>query len=499
MKLGIRTKLFIAFLLATGIVVVSMLMFTRWSIEQGFVEYVEHRQAARIERLSDALLDIYEHDGGWEALRTDKRLWLEVLFGRGSARRAEHRDDDSHEEMEHRPPPRRWFNRLMRDDSPHWPSDRILRRLQNTDRVLPFETRMMLFDVDGQPIYGREDQLANSQRYPLKLDGQTAGFLALIRGPSLSELGQIRFLEEQQTGLILIALAVIAFSALIAVLMAQRLVRPLHGFRQAAREMASGNYGSRVAENRRDELGALAKDINVLAESLQAHESARRQWVADIAHELRTPLTVLRGELEALQDGVRELDDKAVISLHSDILRLSRLVDDLYELSMTDLGALSYRKERCHVIDVLREDIDSLAPRFEDGGIELDIRLESVSDVVMQADPQRLSQLFRNLLENTLRYTDSNGHLQITAVLEKNQLMIDFLDSAPGVPDSELSRLFERLYRVEDSRNRELGGAGLGLAIASNIVSAHDGQMTANTSPLGGLWIRIVLPVENGA
>jgi len=496
MNLGIRSKLFLTILLTSLIVVVGMMLFTRWSIHSGFIAFVEDRQATRIAHISDQLLDSYEVNNSWDQLANNKRQWLGILFRRRDHRPAyRHDDDDDHlgpHQRRRLPPP---FRHLLRESGNTWPSDRIMGHLQRNDRRLPFEARLMLFDQNRQPIYGRMNQLDNSQLFPLREDGKTVGYLALIHGPSLTETEHIQFLEKQHSGLIWIALGILGLSALISYLLSRRLVQPVQSFRTATKQLASGDFNSRVPIQSKDELGELASDINALGESLQANEGARRQWVADIAHELRTPLSVLRSELEALQTGVRDLDHKAIDSLHEDTLRLSRLVDDLYQLSMTDLGALSYRKEQVKIAEILHNDIETLRSQYTDAEIKIKVDTHSIQDVNIHADAQRLSQLFRNLLKNSLRYTDQGGQLDIIGYVEDSSLVINFQDSSPGVPETELDKLFDRLYRVHGSRNRDTGGAGLGLTISQNIVLAHDGKISAFPSPSGGLWIQVRLPL----
>jgi two-component system sensor histidine kinase BaeS len=353
----------------------------------------------------------------------------------------------------------------------------------------------MLLNAQGDTVQGRPQLLSGSRRYPIELDGRAIGSLALLPGPSLSDLGDIRFLERQTTAFLIIALAMIGLAVVLSFPLARRLVRPLEAFQAGARELAAGNYAARVSATGNDELGRLGLDLNALAETLERTEQARRQWAADISHELRAPLAVLRGELEALQDGVRALEPAAVDSLYADTLRLSRLVDDLYELSMTDLGALSYRKTATDPVQVLAADLEAFEPKFTQAGLDLVFRNRLGGSPQLQADTQRLSQLFRNLLRNSLRYTDPGGGLTVTLAEGDGHLHLDFQDTGPGVPAEALPRLFDRLYRVEGSRSRDTGGAGLGLAICRNIIAAHGGSIAARQSPEGGLWIHIELPL----
>ena len=482
MTLSIRTKLFLTLLLATALVVAGMLVFMRWSFQAGLLELAEERQQKRIEGISERLAERYLQDGGWERLREDKRLWIAALLGRGERR--------FREEGPHRP---RWVRRALGEPGV-WPPEHALHRRRPDAPPRPIEMRLMLLDADGSVVYGRPELVADTRRYPLELEGRRIGELALLPGPSISDLGEIRFRERHTSMLLLIALTMTALSAVLSFPLARRLVRPIRGFQSTTRQLAAGNYRARVETTGEDELGRLGRDINSLAATLERNEQARRHWVADISHELRTPLALLRAELEALQDGVRPLDRAAVDSLHTDALRLGRLVDDLYELSMSDLGALSYRKAKTDILETLTADVDAFRPKLLEKGLYLEFQNRLPDAPILQADEHRLSQLFRNLLRNGLEHTDAGGGLLVTLDRDERDLVLDFQDTAPGVPAQALPRLFERLYRVDSSRSRDRGGAGLGLSICRNIVEAHDGTIEARPAPRGGLWIRVRLP-----
>jgi len=489
MTLSIRAKLFLTLLLAGSLLVGGMLLFMRWSFHQGLEEYAETRQQERIHQIAEDLASLFRRDGGWERLRGDKRLWVATLTGRGSRPSGDRRVPD-------RRPFRRGWMRHALEEPGVWPPERMLQAHPPGAPPRPLELRLMLLDAEGAIIYGRPELLPSAtKRYPIEVDDRPIGSLALLPGPPISERGEIRFLEHQTSAFAIIALAMVALSAALAFPLARRLSRPLRNFQGTAQRLAAGDYTARVAIMGGDELGRLGRDLNGLAEALERNEHARRRWVADISHELRTPLAVLRAELEALQDGVRSLDRAAVDSLHGDTLRLGRLVDDLYELSMSDLGALTYRKAETDPAEVLATDIDAFRTKFVAAGLALRLDNRLAEPLVLQADEHRLSQLFRNLLRNSLQYTDAGGELQVILSRDGDELLIDFQDTAPGVPPSALPHLFDRLYRVEGSRSRNTGGAGLGLAIARNIAEAHGGRIEAQPGPAGGLWIRVRLPV----
>jgi two-component system sensor histidine kinase BaeS len=276
------------------------------------------------------------------------------------------------------------------------------------------------------------------------------------------------------------------------------LVKPIKEIAAATHSIASGRYATRISSSSSSELGQLARDFNAMALTLEKNEKERRQWVADISHELRTPVAVLQGEIEALLDGIHKITPETIRSLHAETLRLKYLVEDLYQLSLSDLGTLTYQKEYLDPIDVLRDSVESYRTEFDRKHISLTLDVSGNVKTTAFADRERLNQLFLNVLENSLRYTDAGGELRVGAQVDNDFLTIEFQDSEPGVCARDRERLFERFYRVEGSRNRDSGGAGLGLAICKNIVDAHEGMISAHESPLGGLLIRIALPVSGG-
>lgn len=239
----------------------------------------------------------------------------------------------------------------------------------------------------------------------------------------------------------------------------------------------------------------MAKDFNQLASTLEKNEHMRRDYMADISHELRTPLAILRGELEAIQDGVRPLSVTTLHSLLAETNILIKLVNDLHQLSLSDRGSLVYRKKNINLVQQIELAISSYRSRFIDKQITLNITLPN--KLTLNADPDRLAQLWHNLLENSLRYTHSPGSLVIQGYVSQQRFYLIWQDSAPGLLDYQYPYIFERFYRVENSRNRASGGSGLGLAICYNIVEAHGGKIIASASSLGGVKISIELPLDN--
>ena len=221
----------------------------------------------------------------------------------------------------------------------------------------------------------------------------------------------------------------------------------------------------------------------------------RRQWISDVSHELRTPLAILRGEIEALQDGVRKPDAQTFGSLHSEVVRIGGLVDDLHFLFALDSQNLVLERTKLDAVEVLGDVVALFRRRLEERGLRLDVRVEEGTTARIDGNEDRLKQVFGNILENALRYADAPGTLRIRALSSEGELRIRFEDSGPGVPQASLGRLFDRLYRVDSPRSRESGGSGLGLAICKQIVEAFDGSIAAESSTLGGLSITIDFPL----
>jgi two-component system sensor histidine kinase BaeS len=355
--------------------------------------------------------------------------------------------------------------------------------------------RFIILDGQRNSVLGDKREAEEVSFRPLMHDGKTVGYVGLLSPKHFLTPPQREFVRRQRTYLVCAACGVAVMTAILSLPLARRLVRPVKAMAAATHDLASGDYSIRVPVSSSDELGQLAFDFNAMAEALERNERARRQWIADTSHELRTPLAVLRGEIEALLEGVRSTTPESIRSLHAEVLRLHRLVDDLYQLALSDLGALTYHREDLNLAEVLRDSIDLYRAEFARKGIALTEDFSDAAEAAVFADRARLSQLFGNLLDNSLKYTCEGGALEITAAYRKGYLEVRFQDSAPAVPEAGMERLFDRLYRVEGSRSRASGGAGLGLAISKSIVEGHGGTISARPSPLGGLMITVMLPL----
>ncbi|WP_413739093.1 two-component system sensor histidine kinase BaeS [Sodalis sp. RH21] len=458
MKFGITAKLFLAIFATCMLVVITMHWGVRISFERGFIDYIKRSNNQRIELLSNALAEQYQLHGDWHFLRNNDRFVYQLL------RSFEQNPDEGRKNL-----------------PPHG-----------------FRTQIWVVDAMRQRLVGPSGPLPNEgPRRAIKVNGDVVGWVVSTPVERLTRDADISFdAQQRRTSWLIVALAGL-LAAAVTWLTARGLLAPVKRLVNGTHQLATGNFSTRVVTGTQDELGRLAKDFNQLAMSLEKNDAMRREFMADISHELRTPLTILRGELEALQDGVRQPTAGSLSSLQAEVAILTKLVDDLHQLSLSDSGALAYRKDRVDAIHLLDIAVASFGARFRLKGLEITQSLPGKAWVF--GDPDRLTQLFLNLLENNLRYTDAPGRVIIDGEIQADSLMLRWQDSAPGVDDPQLTQIFERFYRTEGSRNRASGGSGLGLPICQNIVEAHGGHICAAHSPLGGLQITVQLPLDSQA
>jgi len=544
MKFNIFLKLFLAMLLSMMLVVGAMMASTYWSFRKGLSDYIQKTELERVEALVPVLSQAYQEHGDWDFLRGNREAWIHLL-DQGLGKRHGKEGDGPIDMLEPLPPPPlpesgnvdfpilpppEFGEGLFPPPPPLLEGDKfppppppntveLSNALQNAPYLnsttlppppyhhhgghhggpLPNDPvflgrRLRLLDasrdyVVGPPYHGDKESFR-----PVTVGEVTVGWLAVRPVSVFTDRLAISFLEQQKQANLLITLLALGLSILASLILARVFLAPIRRLAAGVQALSAGQYDTHITPSSQDELGQLAHHFNWLAQTLKSNEKARRQWIADIAHELRTPLAILKGEIEAMQDGIRNPSPERIRSLHGEVSALTKLVDDLHELSVSDLGAMNYRREPLNLAELIQEVCGQFRQRFASRGLELINRVDAHADYPVLADPGRLFQLFSNLLENSCRYTDSPGLCEITVDKTEQTYAINFCDSAPGVPNEALGKLFDRLYRVDKSRSRELGGSGLGLSICKNIVEAHGGTITAQHGEHGGVWIRVTLP-----
>ncbi|WP_105167712.1 ATP-binding protein [Pseudoalteromonas sp. T1lg23B] len=518
MKLTIRVKLLLIILIANTALVLAIYVANKLAFEKSFSEYIENTSRVQLQEVIAKVAQTYEKHGSlawvykgsddWESL---VRFYYGLArdTGRGGFSGYEGSRPPPPRDDSRPPPPRRYDEANIRQDDFRPPrprrTDEEFRRRDERRQPppRPANRRLLLKDADGQLLMGNAQNTQNTFWFPIyKTDhlsepksAQVIAYLG-VEGSGLirNEFDQL-FAKQQQQQFILIALVALLVTVLLAVPFSKYMVKPIIQLRRNAKVLTQGDYSAQVDISSKDELGLLARDMNRLADTLAQNQIARQQWIADISHELRTPIAVIRAELEAMIDGVIDSTPEQLMSLHEEIQRLTRLVEDLHQLSLSDRGALTYHMDRHNLHDILSRTFAK--NRHQIDAKHLACSLQCAEDLELDCDEQRLGQLFDNLLQNSLRYTDSSlqqpGTLDVKVTQHDGETKICWQDSAPGVSPAQLSKLFDRLYRVEGARSREAGGSGLGLAICQSIVLAHNGEVSADLSELGGLAIMITL------
>ena len=467
------------------------------NLQRGFTDYLAANDRERFNALIGMARDEGERRGGLAAFRrgdfTLPQLIHAVRPGPPRGRRGRPPPPDDLPPPPPPPPPpdapeAKFGGPRFDPDRRGPPPEAIERRLiirDATDRIL-----------EGPPLPRRRDKLAQIVRRDVVLGGEVIGSVAMLpRGRPAGGV-DARFLTSQYQGAALLALLLLAVSLLPAWLIARWGERTAREMVRATDAIAAGDFAARASEAAIGEVTAVAQNINRMAETLGRLETARRRWLAEVSHELRTPLAAIRGELDALVDGVRPLSMAAIASVQEEALSLGRLVEDLHFLAMADLARPPCRFESCDAVALCRDAAARFAVQAAARGIEVSVDTEGRAAFPVLWDGARIEQLLANALTNSLRYTDVPGRVALTLSVEGAhvQLLID--DSPPGVPAEALAQLFEPLYRLDEARDRARGGSGLGLAVSDAIVRAHGGSIAAEASPLGGLRLRIKLPIE---
>lgn len=395
----------------------------------------------------------------------------------------EHRSDSSHSESQSRHQRfsrRAWRENYFRDHRPPWwPENeewppRDPRNWRRFGRHNPFFRRLGCIFVIFQ-LFGFL-------------------FFASILGLILGSLGIIRISTPQFQWFLPLVILFLVFAISIAVLAARnlrRVSRPLDELAEASDKVANGDFSVRVDERGPNEVRALLRGFNSMAERLQANDQQRRNMLADVSHELRTPLTVIQGNIEGIVDGMYIADEARMKSILEETQVLSRLIEDLRTLALAESGALHLKKEPTDLDELIRDTVAGFESQRKEQGVDFELALDKIEDV--NVDPQRVREVLSNLISNALRYTSSNGVVNIGLTetgsgLERGVLLF-VQDHGPGIDSADLPHVFERFYKSSDS-----GGMGLGLSIARFLVEAHGGKIWAESEMGQGTKISFALP-----
>lgn len=486
MKLS--TKLFLIFLGVTASMLLMAMGLARYSFQQGFIEFVGGMEKVRLQDIAQELVVEYENnEQAWQWLRDEG---LHNVLSPRSTRLPKHLQN-----RPPKPPPRKGGppNRGPRPQppphaDPSGPNEPGLRKTPAT----------AVFDLMGDLVSGNDMTLLSETMFKVDLISNGVKIGEIRSWPNVagsSELSSL-FARQQFSSNIMIAAFCLFVAGCISWLLSRKLLIPIHQLRQSISVLHEGKYGQQINSKRTDELGELMLYVDNLSQTLDKNRSAKSRMFADISHELRTPLTVLAGEIDLIKAGIRPFNQENLLSLEQESTRLRHLVDDLYQLSLSDLGGLKYAFKKADIAKTLHSMVTSMRVRAQEKGIQIEEHIKT--SALINMDEKRIEQLLSNILMNAIAYTDAPGMIKVTLTSAESELSIRIEDSAPGVDETERRKLFEPLYRVDASRSRSESGAGLGLAISKNIVDAHHGTITVCASRLGGLCMTITLPISRG-
>ena len=331
------------------------------------------------------------------------------------------------------------------------------------------------------------------KQYPLIVSGASMGAATIgYYGPYFFTDADLHFLSTFNNFLLWTAVFSAAASLAFGIFMARRLTKPISNIVDTTKRIAEGDFESRVSHSSKTtEIVKLTESINSLALTLGEQDSLRKRLTADVAHELRTPLATLQSHLEAMIDGVWPADAARLASCHEEIVRLSRLVGDLENLSMVEGDNLQLELKRFDISALLKRIVVNFEIQFKNKGIRLSYFPEKHE---VDADEDKLSQVFINLLSNALKYTGSGGLVCVQVSSSGGQVEVSVKDTGIGIQQEDLINIFERFYRTDKSRSRLTGGAGIGLTIAKAIVEAHYGSITVKSEPRRGSEFIVSLP-----
>ncbi|GGP66961.1 ATP-binding protein [Shewanella saliphila] len=491
----ISQKLFLAFVGLTSIVLIATLSLARWSFDQGFLDFINNLEQERLASLSIDVMTLYAASSPSANSDQSTDVWRSVNKSTLNQVITTHSPFYRQPKLTNigapkKPPPR------LSGSPPRQPGElqrfppHVRPHFDEQDLGLPTG----LYSADNVHIAGDIiDDSIDIISLPLKFNQQIVGYLISSPIRENQSSSATAFAQQQRWTSIGIGLVCLLLASALAWWLSRFLLVPVKHVMQGITHLSEGDYEQRLATTRADELGQLMVNIDHLAMTLAKNRSAKNRWLADISHELRTPLSILCGEIDSIKAGIRAFDQHQLHSIEQEVLRMKHLVDDLYELSLSDVGGLRYHFKPHNISESLDSMLATLSTSMQDKGLTLTHQITPM--LFVSADVRRLEQLFMNLFMNAMVYTDSPGQIDVQLAQQDNVVCLTLNDTKPSATEAECEHLFEPLYRQDAARTRRGSGAGLGLTICKNIVEAHNGKISAMPSPMGGLCIKVQLPL----
>lgn len=461
---NLRTHLVVRFLVISFTAVLLVWIGSVWATRNTFQSYLHKQQEARTSFLVPVLVRYYETYGSWEG--------VELLFSYIFA-------GNYHQGM---------------GRGPGGPV------MQSPDRVI-------LFDARGTVVY---DSFPDNEPSPediktlamdITVGDAKVGSVLVVRTPPIARaLGRLEkdFLSKVQRAITISGIVSFILALILGIRLSCGLARPIERLRDASEKVARGKFGEKVEiEDSRipDEVKELVRAFNRMSSELESIERKRRDLMRDIAHEIRTPLTILSGNLEALSAGIVKFDNDTLKAMSEEVARLTGLVENLRELDQASSGH-NFNPRPVDPNSLIQKAASSIQGIAGKRQIRIEVSPEKGLPEV-NADPDRVQQVFSNLLSNAIRYTPPGGWIKLSARKDpgREQVIFTVRDSGPGISGDDMTRIFERFFRSDPSRARMTGGWGLGLAIAKGLVEASGGTIWVEKDEEGGAKFSFTLPI----
>ncbi|WP_339062904.1 HAMP domain-containing sensor histidine kinase [Tepidibacillus marianensis] len=299
-----------------------------------------------------------------------------------------------------------------------------------------------------------------------------------------------------QSFILIVSIGVIFIALGIITIISNRMTKPLLRMKEATSDMAKGKYQQDIQVNGEDELGQLGNSIQKLGEQLQYFEDTRNEFLAGISHELRTPLTYIQGYTDVLSKGLikeEQEQKKYLLIIHEETKRVVQLVNDLFDMAQIQTGHYRLNVEFILLTNLLKKVVNHLLPSAHKKGLNMKLEIDQSNNVKILLDPLRIEQVFFNLIENAVKYTEQ-GEIRIRLEQKENNVRVTIQDTGIGIPKDELAHIWERFYRVEKSRARKTGGSGLGLYLVKEWIRLHSGTIDVLSEDGKGTTFIVNLP-----
>jgi two-component system sensor histidine kinase BaeS len=478
--MAIQNKLFALYFFANVFLVLAPVLIIHWSLGNAMLDEVNARELQTLEPVCESLIAIYQKSNSWREIQDKQQQFRRLIDMKSNASEFPLgvRLSDGEAQSSQRNNERQ--GRLLAND--------ISASSREGSAV-----NYALLDADKGYLVGTYPQDQNYNYIELAVAKELVGYLAVSQREYLSTGYELDFVKQQQKFLLLIALGFLLLTMLISVPLIKYFLKPIRQLTAAMGQLARDNYEQDLGLKLNDGSLQLERDFNQLATTLQGNEDAYKRWLRDISHSLHKPVTLLEGEIDAMLDAVRPINLSQLGSANEELKKLEQLLKDLYEFTCADIGGASYCKRVLELEDFLLGEVDKYQPMLEEKSIFLNLILQKAL-VIIYADPERLHQLCSKLFMNIINYAENVNHIQLSVLVDKDTVRVIFEDDGPEVEKQVLEQLFDRPYRVESIGKR--GEGGLGLAICKQIVRAHQGQIHAFKSSMGGLAIQLKLPLH---